>query len=209
MDAPRGRYQNVRRRSLTAITRWMLRAILNKSRRQHPTKKQLYGHLPSVTKTIKVRRTGHAGQCWRSRDEIIMMHSYGPLHRDEQRQDVQLEPTYSSSVTILDVSWKTCRGQWTIGRGSQRESEIVMLIGWHDDDDDDDILCTPLKFYVKHWWRKRQSEGHLNTFVSLGVPTKKGEWKLRALLFYLTIRHRYQVVVDINYQTRVVIPLDW
>ena len=33
----------------------MLRAILNKSWRQHPTKPQLYGHLPPITKTIKVR----------------------------------------------------------------------------------------------------------------------------------------------------------
>ena len=33
----------------------MLRAILNKSRRQHPTKQQLYGHRPPITKTIKVR----------------------------------------------------------------------------------------------------------------------------------------------------------
>ena len=49
----------------------MLRAILNKSRRQHPTKHQLYGHLPPITKTIKVRQTRHAGHCWRSRDELI------------------------------------------------------------------------------------------------------------------------------------------
>ena len=35
----------------------MMRAILNKSRRQHPTKSQLYGHLPPITKTIQVRRT--------------------------------------------------------------------------------------------------------------------------------------------------------
>ena len=49
----------------------MLRAILNKSWRQHPTKHQLYGHLPPITKTIKVRRTRHAGHCWRSRDELI------------------------------------------------------------------------------------------------------------------------------------------
>ena len=49
----------------------MLRAILNKSRRQHPTKHQLYGHLPPITKTIQVRRTRHAGHCWRSRDELI------------------------------------------------------------------------------------------------------------------------------------------
>ena len=49
----------------------MLRAILNKSGRQHPTKHQLYGHQPAITKTIKVRRTRHAGHCWRSRDELI------------------------------------------------------------------------------------------------------------------------------------------
>ena len=49
----------------------MLRAILNKSWRQHPTRHQLYGHLPPITKTIQVRRTRHAGHCWRSRDELI------------------------------------------------------------------------------------------------------------------------------------------
>ena len=49
----------------------MLRAILNKSGRQHPRKDQLYGHLPPITKTIQVRRIRHAGYCWRSRDELI------------------------------------------------------------------------------------------------------------------------------------------
>ena len=49
----------------------MLQAILNKSWWQHPTKRQLYGHLPPITKTIQVRRTRHAGHCWRSRDELI------------------------------------------------------------------------------------------------------------------------------------------
>ena len=49
----------------------MLRAILNMSWRQYPTKQQLYGHLPPITKTIQVRRTRHAGHCWRSRDQLI------------------------------------------------------------------------------------------------------------------------------------------
>ena len=49
----------------------MLRAILNKSWRQHPTRHQLYGHLPPITKTIQVRRTRYAGHCWRSREELI------------------------------------------------------------------------------------------------------------------------------------------
>ena len=49
----------------------MLRAILNKFWRQHPTKQQLCSHLPLITKTIQVRRTRHAGYCWRSRDKLI------------------------------------------------------------------------------------------------------------------------------------------
>ena len=49
----------------------MLWAILNKSWWQHPTKHQLYSHLPPITKTIQVRRPRHAGHCWRSRDELI------------------------------------------------------------------------------------------------------------------------------------------
>ena len=49
----------------------VLRAILNKSWRQHPTRHQLYGYLPPITKTIQVRWTRHAGHCWRSRDELI------------------------------------------------------------------------------------------------------------------------------------------
>ena len=31
----------------------MLRAILNRSWQQHPTRRQLYGHLPPITKTYK------------------------------------------------------------------------------------------------------------------------------------------------------------
>ena len=49
----------------------MLRAILNRSWQQHPTRRQLYGHLPPITKTIQARRTRHGGHCWRSKDEIV------------------------------------------------------------------------------------------------------------------------------------------
>ena len=50
----------------------MLWAILNKSWRQHPTRHQLYAHLPPIMETIQVRRTRHAGHCWRSRDKLII-----------------------------------------------------------------------------------------------------------------------------------------
>ena len=49
----------------------ILQEILNKPWRQHPTKQQFYGPLPPITKTIKVRRTRHAGYCWRSKEELI------------------------------------------------------------------------------------------------------------------------------------------
>ena len=49
----------------------MLRAILNKSWRQHSTRHQLYGHLLPIMKTIQARRTRHGGHCWRIRDELI------------------------------------------------------------------------------------------------------------------------------------------
>ncbi len=83
----------------------MLRAILNKSWRQHPTRHQLYGHLPPITKTIQVRRTRHAGHCWRS-----------------------------SYVKTQDVTLKTCQRRWMIGRSGERGSGISVLAARHDDD---------------------------------------------------------------------------
>ena len=49
----------------------MLQAILYKFWRQHPTRHQLYGHLPPITKIIQVRRTRLVRHCWRNRDELI------------------------------------------------------------------------------------------------------------------------------------------
>ena len=49
----------------------MLRAILNKSWKQHPIKQQLYGHLPPISKTIQIRWSRHSGHSWRSKDELI------------------------------------------------------------------------------------------------------------------------------------------
>ena len=59
--------------------------------RQHPTKQQLCGHLPPITKAIQFRWTSHAGHCWRSRDELISdvfqwIHSHG---REKARRPVR------------------------------------------------------------------------------------------------------------------------
>ena len=49
----------------------MLRAILHKFWRQYPTKHQLWGHLPPITKTIQIWQTSHVRHCWRSKDELM------------------------------------------------------------------------------------------------------------------------------------------
>ena len=80
----------------------MLRAILNKSWCQHPTRHQLYGHLPPI------RRARHAGQCWRSKEELISDVLLWTPAYSQAKQDDQLEHTYSSYVRIRDVTLKTC-----------------------------------------------------------------------------------------------------
>ena len=225
--------------------------ILNKSWQRHPTRHQLYGHLPPITKSIQVRRARHAGHCWRSRDELIrdvllwipthgraragrpartyiqqlcedtgccpedlpramndreewrervrdiraastiwwwwwyiyspytyryeyvckdcyfftkeillnnvkitcgiaggfsscrtlpekqgrVMYSYGPPHMAGQKQDEQLEHTFSSYVRIQDVALKTDQRRWTIGGSGERGSGISVLAAQHDVDD--------------------------------------------------------------------------
>ena len=86
----------------------MLRAILNKSWRQHPTRHQLDCHLPPIKKNIQVRRTRHAGHCWRSRDELISDVLLWTPHMAVQKQDDQHEHTFSNYVRIQDVVQKTC-----------------------------------------------------------------------------------------------------
>ena len=106
----------------------MLRAILNKSLQQHPTRHQPYGHLPSITKTIQVRRTRHARHCWRSRDELISdvllwTPTYGRAKAGRPAQ------TYIQQLCEdTGLALKTCQRRWTIKRSGERGSEISVLL---------------------------------------------------------------------------------
>ena len=64
-----------------------------------------------------------------------VMYSYGPPHMAKQKQDNQLEHTYSSFVRIWDVALKTCQKWWAIGKSGERGSGISVLAAQHDDDD--------------------------------------------------------------------------
>ena len=122
----------------------MLLAILNKSWRQLPTKHQLYGHLPPITKTIQVRRTRHAGLCWRSIDELISdvllwTPTYYPAKagRPTRTYIQQLCEDTGCSPEALPKAMN----DWEKWR---ERSMISVLAARHDDDDDDDdddYLC--------------------------------------------------------------------
>ena len=140
----------------------MLQAILNKSRWQHPTRDQLYGHQAPITKAIQVRRTRHAGHCWRSRDELINDVVLWTPHMARQKQDNQLEHTYSSYVRIRDVVLKTWQRWWAIGRSGERGSGISESVARHDDDDDNRenrfLMLWPMGTGLEQWgWTKKFS----------------------------------------------------
>ena len=108
-------------------------AILNKSWRQHPTRHQLYGHLPHITKTIQVRRTRHAEHCWRSRNELIRdVLLWTPTH-GRVKAGRPARKYIQQPLRIRDVVLKTYLGRWTIGRSGERGSGISVLPGQYDD----------------------------------------------------------------------------
>ena len=121
----------------------MLRAILNKSWWQHPTTHQLYGHLPSITKTIQVRRTRHTGHCWRSRDELVSdVLLWTPTHGQAKagwpaRTYIQ-QLCEDTGCNLEDLPEANDREKW---REMVRDICAGMMMmtwwWWHDDDDDD------------------------------------------------------------------------
>ena len=114
----------------------MLRAILNKSWRQHLTKQQMYSHLLPITKIIKVRRTRHAGRCWRSKDELtsdILL--WTPSHgRAKAGWPAR---TYIQQLRAdTGCNPETGRKPWMIEKCGEKGSGISVLMAWHEDDDE-------------------------------------------------------------------------
>ena len=110
-------------KKLDMICTRTLRAILNNYWKQQLTKQQLYSYLSPISKPIQVRQTRHAKHCWRSKDELISdVLLWTPSHGHASVVDQQ-ELTYTSSVWIEDVIWKTCWERWMIGTDRERERE--------------------------------------------------------------------------------------
>ena len=87
------------------------------------------------------------------------MFSYGPPHMAQQKQDDQLEPTYSWSVRIRDIALRTNQNRRTIGRSGDRGSGISMLAARHEDDD----------MVLSHWLSSITKTTHVLLYISMCV----------------------------------------
>ena len=106
----------------------MLRAILNKSWRQHPTKQRLYSHLSPVTRTIN-RRTRYAGHCWRSRDELVSDVLLWIPSQGRAKARTYIQKLCADTGCSSEDLPKSNGREGGVARGP----EISVLIEWHDD----------------------------------------------------------------------------
>ena len=82
----------------------MLRAILNKSWRQNPQDSSCTATCLPSRKLSKLDEPDTQNTAGEARTNSSVMYSYGPPHMTKQKQDDQLEHTYSSYVRIRDVA---------------------------------------------------------------------------------------------------------
>ena len=108
----------------------------------------VYGHLPPITKLYKLDEPDKQHTAGEARTNSSVMYSYEPPYMAKQKQDDQLEHTYSSYVRIRVVALKTCQKQWIIGRSGERESGISVLAVRHDDDEDNMCIYVCVYIYI-------------------------------------------------------------
>ena len=136
MDAPHGRWQNGWRKSLTVIVQECCEQYWTSPGYSTPQISSYTATYQPSRKLLKLVEPDTQDTAAEVGTSSWVMYFFGPLHVDKQRQDVQLKPTYSSSVPIRDVALRIYRKQWTIGKCGERGSGISVLIVRHDDDDD-------------------------------------------------------------------------
>ena len=129
----------------------ILRAILNKYGRQHPTKHHLYGHLSPITKTIQIRRARHAGHCWKNKDELIRdILLWTPAHglaKVGQQTRIYIQQLFADTGCNLEDLLMDDRDGW-----QERSGRSVLAVR-HDDDDD--IYIYIYIYIFIHWVIKK------------------------------------------------------
>ena len=86
----------------------MLRVVFNISWKLHLTNKKLYGNIPTLSKTIRERRTRFAGHCFRRKNEIISgvlmwMPAHGFTKRGRPKRNYIKQLTDDTGLTVEEA----------------------------------------------------------------------------------------------------------
>ena len=87
----------------------------------------------------------------------------------EQKQDEQLEHTYSSYLRILDVALKTCQRWWRIRRSGDRGSgisDMMMMIYIFGRNRVMFIIETSNIFYPRYWYSLSKNITKMTTYMN-------------------------------------------
>ena len=113
----------------------MPRAILNKSWRQHPTKQQQCDQQPPITKTMKIRRTRHAGHYWRSWDELMNYvllwtpsHGRAKAGQPARTYIQQLYADTGCSLEYLPEAMNNREVGWERARDIRADDKMMMMM---------------------------------------------------------------------------------
>ena len=107
------------------------KSLLNKSKKQHPTRQQTNGHLRPVSKSIQIRRTRPVRDSWRSEGELI-----SDILQGTPSQTSRCFSSENLSTTALyrHKMWFS-QTWWTIETSGGEESGKSVLAARHDVDD--------------------------------------------------------------------------
>ena len=133
MDAPRGRWVSVWRKSLMAFAQECCELYCTNPFGNTPQNSSYAATYDPSRKPSKLDEPDMLKTAGEVRTNSKALYSSGPLHMDEQRLEDQLEPIHISSMPIQDVAWKTSQERWTIETGGERVLRRSLLPTRHDD----------------------------------------------------------------------------
>ena len=163
-----------------------LRAVLNKSCKQHPTELRLYGHLPPISQTIPEWWGKHAVHCWRSKNELmrdILQETYAHKHVSVGRPETYIHLSQlcaDNEYRLEDLA--SARADINEERERERERFKIQMAWW---------WCPWCNSYHRRKWTRRhefKSWTRLIAFHIALIPLGKVWIQLFSLQLWLNSR---------------------
>ena len=117
----------------------------------------MHGHLLPITKTILVRRTKHAGHCWRSKTELIKRYTLWTHSHERAKAG---GPARNYILQLCDDTgyrFEYLPGTMDDREGGERGSGRSVLAVWYDDDYQECYIISVFLFLISGFAQKCSS----------------------------------------------------